>query len=160
MGNIKWTTTDEEKFLVDHIPLYEAAQAEPLPKGKLQKHPVTNFLDKFFLQWYLKFEDYSNGKNMTSKEDNKKVSVQPLSTDDACSTSSPTAHQTLVQQPYRCSKVDQDKAHPSCKDTHRREGAAGPVRSNSVERRLESTKTKAPAKASVRPDACRHRDEG
>ncbi|KLO04518.1 hypothetical protein SCHPADRAFT_947638 [Schizopora paradoxa] len=72
MGNVKWSTRDEEKFLLNNVGGYEAAQAKPKPTSKLEKPPLAKFLDDFFLRWYLQFPDYSNGRNMTSKEANKK----------------------------------------------------------------------------------------
>lgn len=66
MGNTKWTTSDEERYLEINVPQYHAAQ---------QAKKVSQWLLSFFLQWFLKFPDYSNGKNTANHNLVKKVSA-------------------------------------------------------------------------------------
>lgn len=65
MGNTKWTTPAEEKFLLANVPQYEAAQAAK---------KVHQYLLSFDLRWLMKFAEYSDGRNTTPAEVLKKVS--------------------------------------------------------------------------------------
>ncbi len=66
MGNIKWTTPEEERFLENNVEQYHAAQ-----EGKR----VSQWLMSFFLRWFTKFAMYSDGRNMTDHNVVKKVST-------------------------------------------------------------------------------------
>ncbi len=64
MGNKKWTTPEEEMFLEHNVPQYEAAQ---------EAKRVYQWLIDFFLRWFLKFQQYSDGRNTIDSKTVKKV---------------------------------------------------------------------------------------
>lgn len=69
MGNAKWTTPEEERFLESNVAQYEAAQ---------EAKKVSQWLLSFFLRWFIRFEQYSDGTNTIGHNEVKKVSAPPL----------------------------------------------------------------------------------
>ncbi len=86
----KWTTPEEEVFLENNVAQYEAAQ-----KSK----QVCQWLISFFLLWFLKFPEYSDGRKSIDRINVKKVSALPLLLNVDIHSLPPTdaATQTVVQ---------------------------------------------------------------
>ncbi len=86
----KWMTQEEEVFLQNNVAQYEAMQ---------QAEQVCQWLISFFLRWFLKFPEYSDGRKSVDRIDVKKVSALPLLLNADIHSLPPTdaATQTVVQ---------------------------------------------------------------
>ncbi|KLO04971.1 hypothetical protein SCHPADRAFT_896644, partial [Schizopora paradoxa] len=89
MGNVKWQTPAQDAFLKANVAGYEAAQVAQnlkvanakkagLKKNSddLDRNEVTVFLNKFFLRWFLQFDNQSRTNSGTTTVDGEDNSVE------------------------------------------------------------------------------------